>query len=453
MRRRDVVGSLLVGATLAGCGAPTGFRHSAPMTVTKPGVFVEVPLSVGVYARAVQSGLADVRVVDDGGNRVSFALLSPRVAEPLDVEQTREVTVYALPPRPAAGGVWRSPVEVTVRGDQIRVARSGAEVRPSESGGWLIDLGPRDAEAPYPDRLRIRWSGPAEFTAGYSLETSADLTEWRAGAGGQLMALTSASGPLTQPFVRLPADGGRFVRLAWLEAAGMPAITGALAVVARRERASLDPPTTVVASPAPRVAGDSSGALEFDLGGVLPVLELAPRFESGNVVVPALVEGREDSAAEWQTLGAAVFYRLERGTAEATTSPPLLFNASVRYLRIVPDRRGAALDPASTTLEVKAQLASLVFAMQGTGPFRLEVGSGTAAASALPATTLVPGLDGERPRFGRATLGEWTEVAAVARAVERNQRVAALRPWLLWGVLLVGIAGLGLMVWRLARQR
>jgi len=44
-------------------------------------------------------------------------------------------------------------------------------------------------------------------------------------------------------------------------------------------------------------------------------------------------------------------------------------------------------------------------------------------------------------------------VAAVARAEEQQQRVAALRPWLLWSVLIVGVLALGAMVWRLARER
>jgi hypothetical protein len=202
-------------------------------------------------------------------------------------------------------------------------------------------------------------------------------------------------------------------------------------------------------SPLPRPAGDTTGALEFDLGGELPVLEVAPRFAQGNLVVPALVLGRSDREAPWQPLGAAVFYRLERDGAEATLSPPLVVGAATRYLELVPDRRAPALDPAGTRLEVKAELASLVFAMQGTAPFRLEVGSGRAEPNALPATVLVPGLEAERPRFGRARLGDWTEVAAVARAMDREQRIAAMRPWALWGVLLAGIAGLGFMVWRL----
>jgi hypothetical protein len=41
----------------------------------------------------------------------------------------------------------------------------------------------------------------------------------------------------------------------------------------------------------------------------------------------------------------------------------------------------------------------------------------------------------------------------VARQAEAADRQAALRPWLLWAVLLAGVAGLGFMVWRLARGR
>jgi hypothetical protein len=50
-------------------------------------------------------------------------------------------------------------------------------------------------------------------------------------------------------------------------------------------------------------------------------------------------------------------------------------------------------------------------------------------------------------------LGEWNEVVTVARAIDRDRQLAALRPALLWSVLLLGIAGLGTMVWRLARPR
>jgi len=64
----------------------------------------------------------------------------------------------------------------------------------------------------------------------------------------------------------------------------------------------------------------------------------------------------------------------------------------------------------------------------------------------------VPQLESERPRFGHAELGAFVADEAVARAVAAESRQARFRPWLLWAVLLAGVAGLGTLVWRLARS-
>ena len=72
--------------------------------------------------------------------------------------------------------------------------------------------------------LRLAWSGPPEFSAGYQLETSDDLRQWRRVGGGQLLSLQSPSGPLTQPVVPLPERAGRFARLVWTEPATAPAL-------------------------------------------------------------------------------------------------------------------------------------------------------------------------------------------------------------------------------------
>ncbi len=66
-------------------------------------------------------------------------------------------------------------------------------------------------------------------------------------------------------------------------------------------------------------------------------------------------------------------------------------------------------------------------------------------------SAVVPQLDNERARFGRATLGSFTADEAAERAAEQASRQARLRPWLLWSVLILGVAGLGALVWRLAR--
>lgn len=435
------------------------FRYSAPIGIATPGAFVQLPLDASAYGRSVSAGLSDLRIVDARGERVPFALLAPRRPEAQTTEQQRDATLYPLPARPAADGTWSAPIELTVVGDRISVKRlaAGTTTHASASAGWLFDLGERPRDEPAPQSLRIAWHGPTEFSATFRFETSDDLRQWRAGGSGQLMALVSPGGPLTQPTVPLGAHPGRFVRLLWSDPVNAPQLSGAKVVAALHANKVLDAPTEIViapsAEPAAKAAADDAArrALHFDLGGVLPISQLDLRWTSGTRVAPVRLQGRSDVNAPWHELPSAVFYRLERGN-EVWTSPPLVLDTHARYLRVLPDPRAAAFDAAQTQLVVQAPLASLVFAAQGQPPYTLLAGARVTAPSALPVATLVPTLERERERFGRATLGAWGEFSAVARAEQARQQRAALRPWLLWSVLLVGVALLGLMVWRLARS-
>jgi len=466
---RWVAGALWLAllATAAASAAEPDFRYAAPVTVTKPGAFVQLPLGLETYAHAAQPDLRDLRVVDARGERVPFALLGSRVEQ-----QTREhehaAVLYPLAERPRADGSWSAPVEVVVDGGRVSVRQgspraAGAADASARPAGWLIDLGERKPEDPTPRWLRLDWSGPAEFTAGFRFETSPDLRAWQPGGYGQLMALAPAmqgQAPLTQPSIALPASPGRFVRLFWNDPAAAPQVTGARAVVAERSEVALDAPSDVVVAPvaAPTdrattsgAANDAKGALYFDLGGVLPLIRIDLRFEGGTRVAPVRVEGRAREGEAWQELARGVLYRLEReGSVER--SPPLEARRNARFVRVLVDPRAAPLDAAKTRLAVEARLATLVFARQGDAPFRLLAGSADAPAGALAPATLVPMIDVERPRFGQGTLGAFSEQADVAGRMEAERLRAKWRPWLLWMVLVVGVAGLGVMVWRLARS-
>jgi hypothetical protein len=473
-----MVACALLGAAHAADEAP--FRHSAPIDIEQAAPFVRLPLPPSAYARSEQPGLRDLRIVDARGQRVPFAVLAPRADEQQTVEQQHDAVPYPLPPRPAAGGHWTTPIEVRVSGDRVSVVtRTGqAQPRAGRSGGWLFDLGeheparppegriPEGAARRHPDArdappahaLRLQWSGPAEFSAAFSFDSSDDLRAWRHGGHGQVMALSSAHGALTQPVVPLPAGTGRFVRLAWADASNAPAISGARVVTSQARSRVLDAPTELTFAPLPEPPGKSAAdaaaarALHFDLGGALPLRQIDLRLAGGTRVVPVRVQGRNAPDQPWHELANAVFYRLERG-ADVAASPALALRTTTRYLRVLPDARAPALEAESTRLVVQAQLGSLVFANQGQAPFTLLAGSHNAAPSSLPLATLVPALDDERPRFGRASLQPWTEVVAVARAAQARQQLARWRPVLLWTVLLVGVLALAAMVWKLARDK
>lgn len=463
MRWRDRV-LLLAGATAAAgaiaADAPAPqFTHRAPIAVERPGAFVRLPLPASAYGMSAHADLRDLRVVDARGERVPFALLAPRPDETQTGEQARAATLYPLPPRPAGNTAWASPVDVTVDGDRITVRkRGGAPTPASRSPGWLVDLGERRKDEPAPQSLRLQWSGPAEFSVGYVVEQSDDLRQWRPGGAGQVMALASPAGALTQPVVALGTAPSRFLRLVWTDTSGAPALTGAQAVTPTQRSVSVDAPTELVlaASAAPigkaPVDEDTKRALHYDLGASLPIVQLELRFGAGTRVLPARVQVRDSADHPWQPLAGAVFYRIERGTA-VSTAPPLGVQRSARYVRVVPDERAATPDAAQTQLVARVQLSSVVFAAQGEPPYALLAGAAKATTGALPLATLVPALDEERPRFGSASLGAWAEVTEAVQQAAAEKRRAALRPWLLWAVLGLGVAGLALMVWRLARQR
>ena len=455
--RRMLAAAALLLAGGAGAADPAPYRYRAPIVVEQAAPFLQLALPPAAYGRVEQDGLRDLRIVDARGERVPFAVL-PAPSTVHTSEQVREANLYPLPARPGAAGVWPSPVDVVVEGDRISVRRHGSATvaaPPPQSAGWLIDSGETRAGDPLPRSLRLAWSGPAEFSVAYRIETSDDLRQWRNGPSGQLMALQSPSGALTQPVVGLGDAPGRFVRLVWSEPAAAPVLTGATVLMAAKHEVAVDSARELTFAASAEPAGATADAaarraLQFDLGGALPLIDVDLRFAAGTHVAPVRLQGRLRSDQPWRDLGAGVFYRLERG-ADIGTSPAIALPITVRFLRVVPDERAAALDAATVRLVVHASLASLVFAAQGEPPFRLLAGSADAPAGALPVSAVVPQLESERARFGHASIGEFEVDSAAAHAAEEAARTARLRPWLLWAVLLVGVAGLGALVWRLAR--
>src|ERR1700682_6754816 len=82
----------------------------------------------------------------------------------------------------------------------------------------------------------------------------------------------------------------------------------------------------------------------------------------------------------------------------------------------------------------------IVFAARGTGPFLIAYGNVSAASSALPVSTLVPG-------YAVAHTG----VAAPLRHLEQAKPPREYRRATLWGVL-IGVVVLAWMAWQLSRQ-
>ena len=459
LRRSFAAALALAAGTVFAAAAGDDPRHGADISVTQRAAFVVLPLDVATYARSEADGLADLRVVDARGERVPFALLPP--APPAASETEREVPLYTLPPRKPGQSAWPAPLELRVQQGTVTLIQRPAASAPSliaRPGGWLFDLGEAPEQRAQARRLELRWRDDpagADFSTTYRLETSADLQRWSSAAGGALLRLGSGSTMLTQRHVALPAAPPRFVRLVWDDAANAPALGGARLVLAPPATPAADAPTRLVLRALAEISATDSldgRALVFDLGATLPIAQIDLDLGAGTRIAPVVLQVRSRTDAAWRDVGRHAFWQLERDGRTAR-SEPLALDTRARYLRVVGDQRAARLDAATTQLVVQAPLAQLVIAMQGEPPLKLLAGDAKAGISgALPVAALVPDLAAERARFGRASLGLWAEVPEAAERARSAARREALRPWLLWGVLLVGVALLGSMAWRLARS-
>lgn len=462
--RREV--SVLLSIALLGASASQAEdaapapRFRAPLAIDRAAPFVEATVPVGAYARAASPSLADLRVLDADGTPVPYAWLAPQAGVPPRVEERADLRLFPLPAAAAASG----PVELELHAGELVVHARGAGATTANAGtspGWLVDLGERPANQRAPEALALAWSGPTEFSAGYTLATSDDLHAWRPAAGGQLLALAGPQGALAQDRVPLPADAGRYVRLMWIDGAARPAITGVQSVRGIESRAR--PGDLVTLEPAARstpALGTEPARLEADLGGTLPVAAVTLRIAGGTRVLPVRLAGRAASDAAWQPLGTAVFHRVER--AEGGASAPTIVESPafeleretpLRQLQATLDPRLSGLAFAGVSLEVMARPAHLVFAAQGRPPYVLAVGAAGATPAALPVESLVPGWPGERARLGAAHVQDsWQEDAGAARAADAAKRSATWRTAALWAVLVGGVALLAMLAWRLVRE-
>ena len=184
---------------------------------------------------------------------------------------------------------------------------------------------------------------PPEPTLGADVGlTRDDLRHWQPAGSGQLMALQSNTGPLTQAQVPLPAGAPRFVRLLWQEPATAPRLRSAQPQFAAQDGPASYPPIALTFKPVPTLADASPGALCVDLGGPLPVSAIDVDPGPAPQVLPLRIEGRTAAGQPWQPVARGVSYRLQRDTGPVA-SPPLQAQVALRGNPAAPPDAGRRL--------------------------------------------------------------------------------------------------------------
>lgn len=403
---------------------------------------VELPFEVHAGTR---HDLRDLRVFNAAGDAVPMAIVPVR---PLSPEYRPEHQQVPFFPLPADAGRRDAELDLTVSGADGRILslRSrGAGTADAPGAAAVLDLSRVDGEV---IGLDLEWKAmAANYSDTVSIEASDNLHDWRPVAEAALADLRFGGQQLSQRHVDLPRERHRYLRLR-----------------ARHELPALERVSVVLPAsrPAPLlrwreitgIPGKDEGDIEFDLGAPLVVEQLAVRLPDLNTVAPARFEARLRRDKEWQPVAGQTLYRIrqqDRELASPVLEPGLV---TARYWRLRVDPRAGGPGATPPVLRAGWRPQQVVFVARGQGPWQLAWGRRSAPAAHLPLATLLPGYrEGDENRLAAARPGTAVDLGGrdVPAPGADDTPPTDWKRWLLWGVLLAGVAVLAAMASSLLR--
>lgn len=455
-----------VAQAAADANSPAAYAIRIPVTLAADAPLQRILLPAEALVRLQSRGYADVRLFNGAGQPVPMALAG--VAAASAPEEPVTLPAYPILGAASTGAAGLEGLSLRIeerqgqRVVQIDTAATTAMAGPATPQavrGALLDA--RNVQLPVA-RMALDVDLPAGQPVTFRVQASKDLQHWQPLAETVLYRADAAAAPTApgrlgneQVDLQRADLKGHYLRVTWGDAA--VTLRGAtLATSSKtgpRERVSASVATPALANPR---------ELVFALPFATPVAALAITPPGSNVLIPVRVLGRNHREQHWSPLASAVVYKMATGGKEQASGPVELGGASVREIKIEADPKtpGFAAAPA---LALQFEPAQLVFLASGQGPFTLAAGlpGATAAASAfLPLASLVPGYQPAQENSlpvaladvaradipgGKPADGALVPAAAASGGISTRSAV-------LWGVLLAGVAALGLMAWLLLRQ-
>ncbi len=433
---------------------PSSFAYGITIRTDGGEALYRLELPRAVYRGAVRRDLGDLRVFNRAGEVVPHAF-RPRATT--EVQKREQVT---LPFFPLYGEDAKQ-----LDGLSLRVERrpSGTIIKLDERSGkqpskkllaYLVDATAlRD-----PVRaLELEVKSSAAYSANVSVEASDDLSSWRTvAAQAPLLSLQHEGAKLEQGRIEFASRKPKYLRISWT---GMPAGAELGALRGEPGDARID-----VARQWETVAGrpvaDKIGDYAFDTQGVFPADRVRFELPQANTVAQIELFSRVRSDTPWRPVSRGTAYRLRRDGAEVSNPDMAIGENADRYWLLKADQKGGGLGAGEPKLLLGWIPNEIVWVARGEPPFTLAYGSRDAKPSAYSIESLVPGYSRDADLDAKVAS---TEPAASVKSVgadaptvlggERalEERIDVKR-WTLWAALVLGVAFLGWMAWRLLKQ-
>lgn len=422
---------------------PENYTNVSTLTNSKNEGINRVELPLAVYRGVMSNDLADIRVFDNKGVPVPHALVS---AEPPRSEMRAPISPPRFPVYAEAGGDNQSEMKIEVRADGALVkieSNKNSQPKALTVNSYVFDLIQLSDNI---KALNLDFNTPTEgFVSKARIEASDDFKSWRTlVSGAPVMSLQFAGQAIAEKRIELPSTKSKYLKLTWEgPAIGLSDIKAEFGEkFIQGERVGLTGNGR---------AGDKPGEYVFDLGARAPIDRIKFELPQINTVAPTQIYSRADEKSPWQSRASATLYRLNY-KGDSVVAPAISVAISNdRYWKIAVEQKGGGLGAGMPNLVAEYRPRQLVFVARGEGPFTLAFGKANAKQSSFSAESLIPGYQySDEFKLAQAQIGDARAqtVAVVAEAASPEQK----KKWLLWAVLLAGVALLGGMAWKLSKQ-
>ena len=443
---------------------PADYAYALPLQVSGKQGVVGFRVPQTVYLNARTAGLDDVRVFDAKGVAQPFALHRPA----LDVVAQRAMlaaSIFPIRGNAKAAGDTAIDVDIQTRPDgSVQSVKAHAGKAQGSEGDTLtsliLDFGA--AMAGYPLRIEaLRFGAPKDqsnYSAEVWLEASNDLKHWETVGAAELSWLSNDSAQsLANDRLEFSPQKFRYARLSWRR--GEPVLFSDIRAETVTQQRSEPVRETLWIKPQP---GRFPGDLAYLAGVALPVEQISLKLSEPNIVYPMTTgfyaerpSRQAGKATEWifQPRANATFYQI---TQNEQTRRSGALSIAVGHQQEWVIRPQNAVATAQPELGLSWQPATVVFLAGGTPPYTLSFGRTNATPTSQPLAQVAPGFAAkELSGLEQAQAGELqantANVKGDSAAVQAGNS-ARNRTFILWGVLLLGVAVLGGMAWRLIGQ-
>ena len=457
---------------------PADYAFALPLQISGKQGVVGLRLPQAVYLKARTAGLDDLRVFDATGVPQAFALYRPPLAA-VAQHASLAASIFPLRTRVQAEGAAAIDIDIETRADgTVRSVKARTAIAKTKNKGkekeraqveesseekltsLILDFGA--AMAAYPLRIEaLRFGAPKEqsnYSAEVWLEASNDLKRWETVGAAELSWLSNDNAQtLASDRLEFTPQKFRYARLSWRR--GEPLLFSDIrAETVTQQQNEPQRETLWLKTQRGRFTGD----LMYAAGVAMPVEQISLKLSEPNIVYPMLLghyveqpSRQAGKATEWifRPRSSATFYQI---TQDEQVRRSGALDVPVGRLAEWVIRPLNAAATAQPELGLSWQPATLVFLAGGTAPYRLSFGRSEATATSQPLAQVAPGFsEKEINRLELVQAGELQESAANAAAdsvAAKAGRSARNRSFILWGVLLLGVAVLGGMAWKLIGQ-